>query len=241
MGNYPYDNSFPSYHSTSAAEVKANARKTLAKSKKTLHPVILEGRTIAKTWWGKAWCNNLERYSDYANRIGRGRSYVRSGAVLDLQMEKGLIKALVQGSRSKPYSVTIGIDALSPIRWDAITKACSHRIASMDALLEGQFPHELEMLFTDLSYGLFPAPKEIHIDCNCPDWAILCKHAAAVLYAVGSRLDEDPLHFFTLRSMDFSVLLQRTVEEKSSLMLQNAGKPSARTLPEEVARNLFGM
>lgn len=241
MGNYPYDNSFPSYHSTSAAEVKANAKKTLAKSKKTLHPVILEGRTIAKTWWGKAWCDNLERYSDYANRVGRGRSYVRSGAVLDLQMQKGTVRALVQGSRAKPYAVTISIDPLPQTRWEAIGKICSHRIESLESLVAGQFPKELEHLFTDISCGLFPTPKEIHIDCTCPDWAILCKHAAAVLYAVGSRLDDDPLQFFTLRSMDFSFLLQRTIEEKTALMMQNAGKLSARTLCEEDARNLFGL
>lgn len=241
MGNYPYDNSFPSYHSTSSAEVKENAKKTLAKSKKTLHPVILAGRTIAKTWWGKAWCDNLERYSDYANRVGRGRSYVRSGAVLDLQIQKGMVKALVQGSRAKPYAVSIAMDPLPQKRWKAIEEACSHRIESLESLVAGQFPKELDSLFTDISYGLFPTPKEIHIDCNCPDWAILCKHAAAVLYAVGSRLDEDPLQFFILRSMDFSVLLQKTIEEKSSLMIQNAGKPSARTLSEEAARNLFGL
>jgi uncharacterized Zn finger protein len=241
MGRRSYDDLYPSYRYTSATEVKANAKKTLAKGKKNLHPICIEGREIAKTWWGKAWCVNLERYADYANRIQRGRSYVRSGAVVDLQIEQGIVKALVQGSRSKPYSVTIAIDTLPAKRWEAVTAACSHRISSLEALLAGKFPKELEMLFTDLSYGLFPTPKEIHIDCNCPDWAILCKHAAAVLYAVGSRLDEDPSQFFVLRSTDFSVLLQKTVAEKSTLMLQNAGKPSPRTINEEQARNLFGL
>jgi hypothetical protein len=101
---------FPEY--VPVAERKRKAQQAVEKLKKKnpdISPVIIEGRKLVRTWWGKAWNDNMESYSDYGNRIGRGRSYVRNGAVLDLKIEKGTVIALVQGSSAKPYKIEIQI------------------------------------------------------------------------------------------------------------------------------------
>ncbi|MDR2087758.1 MAG: SWIM zinc finger family protein, partial [Clostridiales Family XIII bacterium] len=207
-------------------EKKAKAKKQLAKLQKThpdLRPVVVEGRKIAKTWWGKAWIDNLKSYADYSNRIGRGSSYVTNGMVLDLRISTGRVDAIVAGSGSKPYSVSVTIESVTARRWGEITALCGKSIANIDQLVEGKFPKELAALFTQKEKGLFPAPKEIEFNCSCPDWASVCKHVAAVMYAVGARLDEEPLLFFTLRNIDFTELLKKSVEDKMESMLKNAG------------------
>ncbi len=233
---------FPTY--VSVAEKRAKVEKQIAKLKKknpNLAPVRIEGRTIARSWWGKAWNENLESYADYENRIGRGRSYVRNGAVLDLQISPGKAEALVQGSSSRPYQVSVFIDALSKKRWKNLTALCNRQIESVEALAAGIFPKELEQIFTDKSYGLFPAPKEIHFSCSCPDYAYMCKHVAAVLYGIGARLDDKPLLFFTLRGVDMQELIRRSVESRMKSMLKNAGKKTDRVIPEEELHDIFGI
>jgi len=201
-----------------AAEKKAQAAKNLAKLQKKnpqLAPIIIEGRKIARTWWGIAWNDNLERYADFANRIERGRSYVRQGAVLDLQISPGEINALVQGSRKQPYQVRIVIDPLRPEAMSAVASSCAGNIHSLQELVEGKFPKNMSELFTSDKNGLFPNPREIRFACSCPDWAGLCKHVAAVLYGIGARLDQDPTLFFALRqnpdctyAVDYARVLQ---------------------------------
>ena len=225
-------------------EKRAKAASSVAKLEKKgkqLQPVVIEGRAIATSWWGKAWCRNLELYADYSNRIGRGRSYVRSGAVIDLRIGKGVGEALVQGSRVKPYKVVVTIAPLSERIWDQIVKRCNRSIATLEALAGGTFPKELGDLFNAAQEGLFPAPREIDFTCTCPDWASMCKHVAAVLYAIGNRLDSDPLLFFTLRDIDFSQLIKRSVDEKVQSMLAHAAAPSTRKLSPEEAAKLFGL
>jgi uncharacterized Zn finger protein len=226
------------------AEKKADAQKKLAKLKKKnpdVSPIVIEGKKIAVTWWGAAWNKNLESYADYANRIGRGRSYVKNGMVLDLQIEPGVINAVVSGSRKTPYDVRIMIDKLSEKKWKAIVNQCSRRIAGISDLVEGKFPEDLAQIFLKQESGLFPSPREIHLDCSCPDWADMCKHVAAALYGVGARLDHDPMLFFTLRSIDFSELLKKSVDEKIDSMLKNAGKKSNRTIDDADITDLFGL
>lgn len=228
----------------SAASKKAKASKNLEKLKKkdpSVEPVIIEGRALTKTWWGKAWNANLESYADYENRIDRGKSYVRSNAVLDLKIIKSRIFAKVQGSRAKPYDVVIQIDALSKEKWEKIAALCNHRIDSLEQLLEGTFPKEFEVLFTDRKYGLFPSPKEIHFGCSCPDWANMCKHIAAVLYGVGSRLDSNPLLFFELRAVDGHELVKKSLEKKVASMLKNANKKSSREIATQDIDKIFGL
>jgi uncharacterized Zn finger protein len=233
---------FPKYES--AGEKKAKALKGLEKLKKKnpdIEPVIIEGRSIAKNWWGKAWNVNLESYADYSNRISRGKSYVRSNTVLDLKISKGTVAAKVQGSSSKPYDVKITIEALNSKKWAQVTSLCNHRIDSLEQLIEGKFPKELEVLFTERKYGMFPSPKEIHFDCSCPDWASMCKHVAAVLYGIGARLDKDPMLFFELRNLDGKELIRKSMEQRLESMLKNAGKKSKREIPKEDISDLFGL
>lgn len=228
----------------SVAEKKAKADRAiekLRKKDKDLQPVILKGRTLATTWWGNAWNDNLESYADYENRISRGRSYVRNHMVLDLKIAKGTIDALIQGSSSKPYKVAITIDPLGEDRWTEILKLCNRRIDSVEQLAEGKFPKELTVLFTEKQYGLFPSPKEIHLSCSCPDYAYMCKHVAATLYGVGARLDREPLLFFELRCVDYQELIKKSIESKLESMLKNAGKRNSRTIAESDITDIFGI
>ena len=233
---------FPKYESV--AEKKEKANSSLIKLKKKnpdIEPVILEGRALAKNWWGKTWNLNLESYADYENRINRGKSYVRNNMVLDLKITKGKVKAKVQGSRKKPYDVEISIDILNKEKWERVTALCNNSIESLEQLVEGKFPKELEVLFKEKEYGLFPAPKEIHFDCSCPDWASMCKHVAAVLYGIGSRLDSNPMLFFELRDIDSQELVRKSVEKKLENMLKNAGKKSKREIELKDITDIFGL
>jgi uncharacterized Zn finger protein len=235
-------NGFPRY--VSKAEKQARAEKKLnqlKKKKQDLRPVILEGSAIARTWWGKAWNKNLERYADYSNRIGRGRSSVRCGSVLDLRIEAGEIKALVHGSRAKPYSVNIKIKDLNRNVWQEITSGCSGKLESLEELLAGKFPKALEETFMKRDRGLFPTPQELEFDCSCPDWASMCKHVAATLYGVGARLDEDPSLFFTLRGVATEDLVSKSVLGKAEDLLKKASKKSSRIIEDTDLSSVFGI
>lgn len=233
---------FPVY--VSVDEKRAKAGKSLTKLKKknpSVKPVVITGTAIASSWWGKAWNKNLEGYADYSNRIVRGRSYVRSGAVLDLQISPGEITALVQGSRSRPYSVVIEITGIAPAAWETLKKACAGKLDSLPELLAGKFPRTLGELYTERGKGLFPSPREIHFSCSCPDYAAMCKHVAAVLYGVSARLDTEPGLFFTLRQAAVADLVSETVRQKSQELLDRAKKKSKRVLDESDLSALFGI
>jgi len=207
--NSRYGSLYPEY--VPVAERKARAAKQAAKLAKKkgapLQPVVLEGRKIAKTFWGKAWCDNIESYRDFAYRLERGRTYVRNGSVIDLDIQKGRITALVAGSDSSPYEIKIDIAPLEKQRWEALKKACTDKIDSLLSLAQGKLPDTVLQRFCDKTEGLFPSPKEMKMKCNCPDIAGLCKHLAAVLYGVGARLDQDPKLFFLLRGVQEAELI----------------------------------
>ena len=226
------------------AEKKAKAQKIITRlSKKNpgLAPVIIEGGKLAKTWWGMAWNNNLKNYADYANRIGRGSAYVKNGMVIDLQINAGSVTGLVCGSANKPYEVQVTINKMAESKWKKLLQQCAQRIGSVGELVEGKFPEELKDLFMGKDTGLFPSPREIHIECSCPDWAVLCKHAAAVLYGIGARFDHDPLLFFKLRGVLFEELLAKSLDAKMNSMLKNAGKKSKRILEAGDISEIFGV
>jgi uncharacterized Zn finger protein len=230
------------YNTPSVAEQKRRAEKQLAKLRKKdpdIEPVVIEGKKIATTWWGIAWCKNLERYADYSNRIGRGSAYVKNGFVLDLCIVEGMVAAQVSGSSL--YQVEIEIDRLPEEKWRKLAELCGKRIDSIAALAEGKFPEEFQEAFMRQGDGLFPSPKEIHMDCSCPDWADMCKHIAAALYGVGARLDTDPLLFFTLRGIDPTELIMKSVDEKMKSLLANAGKTSGRVIDEKDVGRIFGV
>jgi uncharacterized Zn finger protein len=195
----------------SAAERRAKAARETAKlARKTgraASPIVLEGRKIASTFWGKAWCNNLEAYSDYENRLPRGRTYIRNGSVVDLQINKGNVCALVSGSEL--YRIEIKIKPLAPGLWKSIQTECAGKIDSLIELLQGKLSSAVMQIVTRPEKGLFPTPKEIDLDCSCPDWADLCKHVAASLYGVGAKLDQNPALLFLLRGVDPADLISK--------------------------------
>jgi uncharacterized Zn finger protein len=193
---------------------RANAAREAAKMAKKgrkVAPVRSEGRgRIARTFWGKAWCDHLESHSDYANRLPRGRTYLHNGSVVDLQIQAGHVTALVSGSRL--YKIEIKIKTLPAAHWARIKRECSGKIGSMIDLLQGRLSGGTMEVVTHRQNGLFPKPAEISLDCSCPDWAGMCKHVAAALYGVGVRLDEDPSLLFRLRGVDHAELLASAAE-----------------------------
>ena len=192
----------------SVAKRRQKAAKEMAKLKKKGHPVspvVVEGRTIVKTFWGKAWCENLEQYSDFANRLPRGRTYVRNGSVIDLQIAPGGIKALVSGSEI--YEVEVKVAPVEKARWRSICTDCAGAIDSLIELLQGRFSKGVMERVCRQKTGLFPSPHEIELSCSCPDWAGMCKHVAAVLYGIGARLDHQPELLFRLHSVDEKELI----------------------------------
>jgi uncharacterized Zn finger protein len=196
----------------SVAQRRADAAKEVAKRIKkgqTITPVRIEGKTITSTFWGQAWCTNLESYSDFANRLPRGRTYVRNGSVVDLQIEKGRIKSLVSGSSL--YEIKIDIAAQSKQNWRALKEQSAGQISTLVELLQGKLSKAVMELVTDRDQGLFPKPAEITMHCSCPDYAGMCKHVAAVMYGVGNRLDSSPHLLFLLRGVDHLELIEQAI------------------------------
>lgn len=219
------------------AERRAKAKREAAKLGKkgeTLEPVAIEGRTIARSFWGKAWCTHLESYSDYANRLPRGRSYLSNGLVVDLKVERGRVRARVYGSSL--YAIDVRVRPLAATRWKTIRSACSGRIDSLVELLQGRIADDVMRRMCDRATGLFPAPAEIELECSCPDYAGMCKHIAAALYGVGARLDAAPELLFKLRGVDHLDL----VAEATSVALPQAA-PAADALQGEDLSALFGI
>ena len=197
---------------------------------------MIEGRTIAGTFWGEAWCDNLERYSDFANRLPRGRAYVRNGSVVDLQIAKGEVAAMVAGSDL--YKIKIVIAPVRNARWKAICRDCAGSIDSLVELLQGRLAKGVMDRVCRQGDGLFPSPGEIKLNCSCPDGAGMCKHVAAVLYGVGARLDEQPQFLFVLRGVDENELIANAGQD---LTLSNATPGAAKVLDDSDVGALFGI
>ncbi|MBI4653074.1 hypothetical protein HY750_02370 [Candidatus Kuenenbacteria bacterium] len=237
-----YYNYYPRYISVSERCDKARKKlKQLKKKNPNITPLILNGTKLVNTWWGKAWNTNLEKYADYSNRIGRGRSYIRNGFVLDFKIKPGEITSLVQGTESHPYKVIIKIKPLDKKVWNKIKKQCEGKIESLQELIEGRFPKNLIEIFIAKSKGLFPSPKEIEFDCDCLDWASMCKHVAATLYGVGVKLDDDPKLFFLLRKVQINDLITEALRDKSKKMLKKAKEKTSRVIDNLDAVEMFGI
>jgi uncharacterized Zn finger protein len=221
------------------AQRKRQAATQLAALKKkgnAVSPVIIEGRTIARTFWGKSWCGNLERYSDFESRLPRGRSYVRNGSVIDLKIARGEIAALVSGSEI--YKVKITVAPAPQARWKALCKDCVGAIDSIVELLQGRLSQAVMERVCLPEKGLFPSPKEIGLSCSCPDWAGMCKHVAAVLYGVGARLDASPELLFALRGVDHAELVSRAGEGLSRTKMPASAK---RVITGGDLASIFGL
>src|SRR5712675_106514 len=218
-------------------EKRRQAQRKLAKLSKqgqSFAPVTIEGRTIAKTFWGKSWCTNLERYSDFESRVPRGRTYVRNGSVLDLQIAKGEVVAMVAGSSL--YKIRITIAPVAAARWKAICRDCAGAIDSLVELLQGRLAKGIMDRVCREGDGLFPSPEEIKLSCSCPDWADMCKHVAAALYGVGARLDAEPRLLFVLRGVDEGELIARAGQD---VALNRAAPSAAKVLDDGDVAALF--
>ena len=223
----------------SVAERRADAVReieVLRKKGQDIAPVIIDTRAIATTFWGKAWCRNLESYSDFEYRLPRGRSYARNRAVLDLQIAPLAVKALVRGAST--YCVTVNIAAAPEALWGSICRDCAGGIDSLVELLQGRLSTAVMERICRQDVGLFPRPSEIRFSCNCPDFADMCKHVAAVLYGVGARLDERPELLFRLRAVDANDLLAHL---DSGPPLAMAAPSDGRVLGADDLSALFGL
>lgn len=221
------------------AERRKKAEKAAAKARKAgadHSPIAPYRGAIAKTVWGRAWCDNLEHYSDYANRLPRGRTYVRNGSVIDLKLAPGKVQALVMGSSL--YQVEVSISAVPDAHWRAIGAACAGSIDSLVELLQGKLSKGVMTRICASGTGLFPTPKEIRFNCSCPDSASMCKHVAAVLYGVGARLDQQPDLLFALRHVDAGdlVALASTAQPRA-----NDAAAADKVLDDSALADVFGI
>jgi len=226
------------WNSISAAERSRRRERELARLRRSgreVSPVRIEGRAIARSFWGMAWCDNLATYSDYANRLPRGRTYVRNGSVLDLQIAPVAIEARVSGTRL--YQVSLAISPLPEERWSRVRQCCAGQIDSVLELLEGKLSRGVMDVVTHPDDGLFPTFAEIELSCSCPDWARMCKHVAAVLYGIGARLDEEPELLFTLRDVDPTELVEGAFDAETIA----SAPPRGHVLAEEDLSSLFGV
>jgi len=235
---YEYDDWEPY---VSVGERRANARsfadKLAKKQKRVRQPIEIQGRKIAKSFWGIAWCDHLKSLSDMANRLPRGVTYVRNGSVVDLVIQPGKVNAIVAGS--DPYEITISIKKLNQKTWDNIKKDCSSAIDSLIDLLGGRLSDGVMRRLTDKKSGCFPSASQIDMDCNCPDWSRCCKHLAAVMYAIGSRLDSEPELLFLLRGVNQEELISQAVS-KENLDAELTDGSSSDLAPEDLS-SIFGI
>ncbi|MDF7806545.1 hypothetical protein P4E94_03780 [Pontiellaceae bacterium B12219] len=229
------------YEYVSAAERRRRALQKIEQLRvegEDIQPIEpFKTRGIAKSFWGRSWCRHLEKFSDYENRLPRGRTYVRNGSVCHLRIEPETAKAMVAGSEM--YELSIHIEPLAPEKWDAIKNECKGKIGSLIELLQGKISDEIMETVTDRDTGLFPHPSEIHFNCNCPDWADMCKHVAAAMYGIGVRLDSEPELLFKLRGVHHEEL----IAVDTAIDDLTAGKRSRRrrTLKTEDIGNVFGI
>lgn len=226
---YEYDDEYPRY--VSAAERKEKSEKLIKKlqTSQNLNPIVVKAKSIATSFWGKSWCRHLSTYEYYTARLSRGRSYLRSGTVVDLQISEGLVQAQVLGTSL--YQVNIRFENLDPELWSEFVQKTSGEIDSLLDLLAGNLPEKITEVMCDPFSGFFPDESKIRFSCTCLDDADLCKHVAAALYGVAIRFDEDAKLFFILRGVDPSDLLKQATKDFSS--------PQAEDISKEDLSDLF--
>lgn len=223
----------------SVGQRRAQARREMAKLRKKgqdIQPVEIEGSTIARSFWGKGWCSHLESFGDYSNRLPRGRTYARNGSVCHLGIEKGVVEAIVSGSEL--YHVSVEITPLNKSKWNTLKKRCAGQIGSLIELLQGRLSEEIMGTVIDRDKGLFPRPGEIKFSCDCPDWAGMCKHIAAVMYCIGARLDKRPELLFLLRGVDHEELISAGAVAKT-ILGSGSRRSRRRTLPGKLLEEVF--
>ena len=217
----------------SVGERAARARKKILQLKKKNHkinPVSIEGNQIATSWWGKAWVDHIKHYADFDNRIGRGRSYVKNGLVIHLAITSGHVEAMVMGTSSRPYNIKIKIKKISQRKQNTIKRLSQKHLYTLSELIEGRLPKELDKIFSDQKEGIFPTLKEMSFHCSCPDWADVCKHVSASLFALGARLDDNIDLFFKLRGLQVDQLVQSALKKEVTHLKAKKSQSRAQVL-----------
>lgn len=227
----------------SVAEKKANAEKAIKKIRKTeeIEPLEYLSPKKENAWWAVKWEENILSFTDFSERIARGRAYVKNGFVIDLKINEGNVSALVMGSGKKTYKIFITIDKITSEKEEKITNFIKNNISSLESFLKGDFPEELSEILIGEDYGLFPTPEEIKFKCDCPDSAYMCKHIAAALFGISSKLAQNPLLFFTLRGIKIDELINDTVDEVMDNILKNKNKKTDRIIDNSDALDLFNL
>lgn len=185
---------------------------------------------VARTWWSKRFLSVLEQIG-VGGRMARGRAYARQGQIISLDVEAGGATATVQGSRPRPYTVRVGVPAFGKAEWGEIAEALVADASYTAALLAGEMPHEIEVVFAAVGLSLFPASaRDLALDCTCPDQAVPCKHLAAVCYVLAERFDADPFEILALRGRDRETLLADLRSRRATAAARSHGTPLADVL-----------
>lgn len=236
-GNAPSDAKQAAPRSTPRSAPRKTTRRG---AQPETYTIAITGNKLTRNWWGMAWQNKILSYSDYANRLPRARSYVRTGKVQAITVMPNCVTATVQGSRADDYTVTITIDPLSKKAKDQLTALFKEHISSMHELLTGAFPKSFADELLGGTHPLFPTPNQLHLQCTCPDWALLCKHVGAVLYGIGVAFDSNPSLFFKLRNLKLDKLVQSSIDEHLDSYLEKAALKSTRHIDESAITSIFG-
>lgn len=240
-GNVPSDAKQAAPRSAPRSTPRSTPRKTTRRgAQPETYTIAITGNKLTRNWWGMAWQNKILSYSDYANRLPRARSYVRTGKVQAITVMPNCVTAQVQGSRADDYTVTITIDPLSKKAKDQLTALFKEHISSMHELLTGAFPKSFADELLGGTHPLFPTPNQLHLQCTCPDWACVCKHIGAVLYGIGIAFDSNPSLFFKLRNLKLDKLVQSSIDEHLDSYLEKAALKSARHIDESAITSIFG-
>lgn len=236
-GNVPSDTKQAAPRSTPRSAPRKTTRRG---AQPETYTIAITGNKLTRNWWGMAWQNKILSYSDYANRLPRARTYVRTGKVQAITVMPNYVTAQVQGSRADDYTVTITIDPLSKKAKDQLTALFKEHISSMHELLTGAFPKSFADELLGGTHPLFPTPNQLHLQCTCPDWACVCKHIGAVLYGIGIAFDSDPSLFFKLRNLKLDKLVQSSIDEHLDSYLEKAALKSTRHIDESAITSIFG-
>jgi len=207
------------------------------KPRRPANGIKAQSKKFGQTWWASKWLTALERLVDSA-RLGRGRSYARSGQVLNIDITPGRVESRVQGSRPSPYKVQIEIKPLSNKEWDKVADAMASQAIFAAKLLAGEMPPDIEQAFAQAGVNLFPASRgDLKTECSCPDWSNPCKHIAAVYYLLGEQFDADPFLIFRLRGKskdDIMAMLRARRSAPVPVATETRRKRSTKVEPKEV-------
>ena len=229
------------YESVSDKQYKAQKMIAKLKKKQDIEPLEYIDIKKNKAWWAIKWEQNIKQYADFSNRIARGRSYVKNGFVIDFKISESYVSSLVMGSSSKPYNVHIKIEQLCNEDKDKLIELCKNKISSLESLLKADFSKDLQNDLLERNLNLFPSPKEIRVDCSCPDGAIMCKHVIATMFGISSKLASNPILFFKLRGIDVDDLIKASTTSILDTLLENANNKSKRAIKRKDIKTIFNL